>query len=77
VPVTEDLKSLASRYLHNPGSNVNKLRIRRNRSGTIKVLVFLDIPVASGELRLKQFAPAILVRVLHLLSALFPTCTYS
>jgi len=59
VPVTEDLKSLASRYLHNPGSNVDKLRIRRSRSGTVKVLIFLDIPVASGALRLEQFAPAI------------------
>jgi hypothetical protein len=64
VPVTEDLKSLASRYLHNPGSNVDKLRIRRSRSGTVKVLIFLDIPVASGALRLEQFAPAIFVSVL-------------
>jgi hypothetical protein len=64
VPVTEDLKSLASRYLHNPGSNVDKLRIRRSRSGTVKVLIFLHIPVASGALRLDQFSPAILVRLL-------------
>jgi hypothetical protein len=74
VPVTEDLKSLASRYLHNPVSNVDKLRIRRSRSGTVKVLIFLDIPVASGALRLEPFAPAILVRVLP---PPFPTCTYS
>jgi hypothetical protein len=64
VPVIEDLKGLASRYLHNPGSNVDKLRIRRSRSGTVKVFIFLDIPVASGALRLEQFAPTILVRVL-------------
>jgi len=63
VPVTEDLKSLASRYLHNASSNVYKLRIRRSRSGTVKVLIFLDIPVAPGTLRLQQFAPAILVRI--------------
>jgi len=60
VPVIEDLKGLASRYLHNPGSNVDKLRIRRSRSGTVKVFIFLDIPVASGALRLEQFAPTIL-----------------
>ena len=62
--VTEDLKTLASRYLHNPGSNVDKLRIKRSRSGTVKVLIFLDIPAASGALRLEQIAPAILVRIL-------------
>ena len=63
VPVTEDLKSLASCYLHNPSSNVDKLRIRRSRSGTVKVLIFLDVPVASGTLRLEEFTPAIFVRV--------------
>jgi hypothetical protein len=66
VPVTEDLKSLASRYLHDPGSNVDKLRIRRSRSGTVKALIFLEIPAASGALGLDQYAPAILVRVLPL-----------
>ena len=64
MPVTEDLKSLAIRYLHNPGSNVVKLRIRRSRSGTVKALIFLDTPVASGALRLEQFAPATIVRAL-------------
>jgi len=40
---------------------VDKLRIRRSRSGTVKVFIFLDIPVASGALRLEQFAPTIFV----------------
>jgi hypothetical protein len=52
---------------------VDKLRIRRSRSGTVKVLIFLDIPVASGALRLDQLAPAVLVRVLP---PPFPTYTY-
>ena len=79
MPVTEDLKSLASRYLHNPGSNVDKLRIRRSRSGTVKVLIFLDILAASGAYRLDQFAPVVLVRVLprlfhHIQPSLRPFC---
>ena len=74
MPVTEDLKSLASCYLHDPGSNVDKLRIKRSRSGNVKVVILLDIPVAPGALRLEEFAPEILVR---LLPPLLPTCTYS
>jgi hypothetical protein len=33
----EDLKRLASHYLHNPGSHVDKLRMRRSRKGGFKV----------------------------------------
>ena len=43
VPVAEDLKNLASRYLHNPSTHVDKLRMRRSRSGTVKVLILLEI----------------------------------
>ncbi|KAF8482429.1 hypothetical protein DFH94DRAFT_690645 [Russula ochroleuca] len=43
TPVAEDLKNLASDYLHNPGSHVNKLRVRRSRSGAVKVLILLEI----------------------------------
>lgn len=43
MSVTGDLKNLASHYLHNPGSHVDKLRMRRSRSGTVKVLILLEI----------------------------------
>ena len=43
MSVGEDLKTLATRYLHNPGSHVDKLRMRRSRSGTVKVLILLEI----------------------------------
>jgi hypothetical protein len=43
MPVTEDLKSLAGHYLHNPGSRVDELRVRRSRSGAFKVLILLEI----------------------------------
>ena len=44
MSVTETLKkNLASHYLHNPGSRVNDLRMRRSRSGTVKVLIVLEI----------------------------------
>ncbi|KAF8481716.1 hypothetical protein DFH94DRAFT_732542 [Russula ochroleuca] len=43
VSVTEDLKNMASHYLHNPSSHVDKLRMRRSRSGTVKVLILLEI----------------------------------
>jgi hypothetical protein len=44
MSVTEDLKkNLASHYLHNPSSRVNDLRTRRSRSGTVKVLILLEI----------------------------------
>ncbi|KAH9979157.1 hypothetical protein BJV77DRAFT_967652 [Russula vinacea] len=42
--VSEELKNIASDFLHNPGSHVNKLRVRRSRSGAIsKVLILLEI----------------------------------
>lgn len=40
---TEDLKRLASYYLHIPSSCVDKLRIRRSRSGGYKILIFLEV----------------------------------
>ena len=44
MSVTENLKkNLAGHYLHNPGSRVNVLRMRRSRSGTVKVLILLEI----------------------------------
>jgi hypothetical protein len=44
MSVTENLKkNLASHYLHNPGSRVNDLRMRRSRSGAVKVLILLEI----------------------------------
>ncbi len=43
---TEDVKTLASRYLHNPCSHVNDLRVRRSRSGAVKVLILLEIDEA-------------------------------
>ena len=39
---TENFEDLASRYLHNPGSHVNKLRMKRSRSG-VKVLIMLEL----------------------------------
>jgi len=42
--VTENLKkNLAGHYLYDPGSRVNDLRMRRSRSGTVKVLILLEI----------------------------------
>jgi hypothetical protein len=35
----EDLKIVASHYLH----NLDKLRMRRNRSGAVQVLISLEI----------------------------------
>jgi hypothetical protein len=44
LSVTENLqKNLACHYLHNPGSRVNELRMRRSRSGAVKVLILLEI----------------------------------
>jgi len=43
MSVTENLKDLASRYLHNPGSRVGKLRMRQSGSGVVKVLILLEI----------------------------------
>jgi hypothetical protein len=38
----EGFEDLASRYLHNPGSHVNKLRMKQSRSG-VKVLILLEL----------------------------------
>ncbi len=45
MPVAEDLEDLrvASRYLHKPGSRVDKVRVRRRESGAVKVLILLKI----------------------------------
>jgi hypothetical protein len=43
MSVTEDIEDIANRYLHNPGSQVGKLRMRRSRSGAVKVLILLEI----------------------------------
>lgn len=39
----EDLKYLAIRYLRNPDSHVDKLRMKSSRSGGYKVLILLEI----------------------------------
>ena len=40
----EDLKWLASRYLHNDDSRVDKVRVKRNRrSGRVRVMILLEI----------------------------------
>ena len=62
MSVGENLKNLASHYLHNPSSYVDKVRMRQSRSGGVKVLISLLID--------EQYAPAIPVRVL--LSRSFP-----
>ena len=62
MSVDKDLKNLASRYLHSPSSFIDKLRMRRNRSGAVMVLILLKI---NG-----QYAPAIHVRVLSKLPPL-------
>jgi hypothetical protein len=43
MSAAEDLKDVAIHYLLNPGSHVDKLRMRRSRSGTVKVLISLEI----------------------------------
>ncbi|KAI0281189.1 hypothetical protein BGY98DRAFT_1128963 [Russula aff. rugulosa BPL654] len=43
MSVAEDIEDLASRCLHNPGSHVDKLRMKRSRSGDVKVLIQLEI----------------------------------
>ena len=43
MPGADDLKNLAGHYLHNPGSRIDKLRMRRSRSGAVKVLILLEI----------------------------------
>jgi len=40
----EDLRQLASRYLHNPDSRVDKVRMKQSRrSGKVKVMILLEI----------------------------------
>lgn len=39
----EDLKRLACQYLQNPSAHVDKLRMRRSRSGSFKVMILLEI----------------------------------
>jgi hypothetical protein len=43
IPPAEDLKRLATHYINNPDSHVDKLRMRRRRSGGFKVLIMLEI----------------------------------
>ena len=43
MTTAEDLKRLASQYLLNPGSHVDKLRIRRSRSGAFKVMILIEV----------------------------------
>ncbi|KAH9989799.1 hypothetical protein BJV77DRAFT_670965 [Russula vinacea] len=43
MSAAEGLKSVANLYLNNPGSHIGKLRMRRSRSGTVKVLILLEI----------------------------------
>jgi hypothetical protein len=43
ISATEDLKHLASQYLHGPGSHIDKLRVKRSRSGTFKVMILLEV----------------------------------
>jgi hypothetical protein len=43
VICAEDLKRLASQYLHSPSTHVDKLRMRRRRPGGLKVLILLEI----------------------------------
>jgi hypothetical protein len=64
IPFGEDLKYIASRYLRSSGSHVDKLRVRRSRSGVVKLLIFLDILIASGPIQLEYHTPVIPVRVL-------------
>ena len=40
----EDLRWLASRYLHNADSRIDKVRVKRNRrSGRVRVMILLEI----------------------------------
>lgn len=59
MPGRDDLKNLASHYLHNISSYVDKVRMRQSQSSTVKVLILLEIE--------EQYAPVIPVRALLLL----------
>jgi hypothetical protein len=40
----EELRQLANRYLHDPDSNVDRVRVRRSRrSGKVKVMILLEL----------------------------------
>jgi hypothetical protein len=39
----EDIRRLACQYLQNPSAHVDKLRMRRSRSGGFKVMILLEI----------------------------------
>jgi hypothetical protein len=43
MSAAKDLKCLASQYLFSPGSHVDKVRMRRSRSGRFKVLIMVEI----------------------------------
>jgi len=43
LPPAEDLKRIATHYLQSPDSHVDKLRMRRSRSGGFKVLILLEV----------------------------------
>jgi len=43
MSAAEGLKRLASDYLHSPDSHVDRLRLKRKRSGGYKVLILLEI----------------------------------
>lgn len=44
MSAAEDLRLLASQYLHNRGSRVGRIRIRQSRhSGRVKVIIMLEI----------------------------------
>jgi hypothetical protein len=40
----EELKQLANRYLHDPDSRVDRVRVRRShRTGKVKVMILLEL----------------------------------
>ena len=44
MSAVEDLRQIASRYLHNPDSRVDKVRMKQSRrSGKVKVMILLEI----------------------------------
>ena len=43
MSAAKNLKHLASQYLFSPDSHVDKVRVRRSRSGRFKVLIMLEI----------------------------------
>jgi hypothetical protein len=44
MSAVEGLRQIASRYLHNPDSRVDKVRMKQSRrSGKVKVMILLEI----------------------------------